>query len=461
MHKRLVSLLTALAILLLFCIIPSPEGLSRTATISLGLLLAGILLWITEVMPLAISALLLMVLMPYLGVMNFATVWAKFISSVIFFVIAAFGLTVALLKTNIPLRITATLMQWSGTNAPKLVLGFMFCTALVSTIVTNTADCALFMGLALSLLRANNAVPGKSNLGKCLMIGVPLAAMLGGGVTPAGVSINIMAMNMFSTHTGITISFFDWIVMGLPMCMILLPICWWCLVKTFKPEEIAEESLQAILEQAEVLGPMNIVEKKVLIIIALLLVLWVSSTWVPAIDATAVAVFGLVVMFLPGVDLLTFDELSKGVSWNIILMIGGVQSLASGILSTGAAAWLVKTAMAVVDGGSNVAIMAGASTLVAFLHVIIPVGTAIVGMTTIPLSDLAVMTGISPVAMTVMLAFLGSISFVLPIDCVPIITYSLGYYKMIDMIKVGWFPTIVLIAYCTIVLPVLAWMLGY
>jgi solute carrier family 13 (sodium-dependent dicarboxylate transporter), member 2/3/5 len=460
-NKRVVSLLAAVAIVLLFCLMPIPDGLNRGGLISLGLLLAGILLWITEAMPLAISALLLMVLMPYLGVTNFPNVWAKFISPVIFFVIAAFGLTVALLKTNIPLRITASLMKWSGTNAPKLVFGFLLCTALVSTIVTNTADCALFMGLALSMLRANNSIPGKSNLGKCLMMGVPMAAVIGGGVTPAGVSINIMAMNMFTSHTGITIKFLDWVAMGLPMAIILLPICWWCLIRAFKPEDISEESLQTVLKQADVLGPLNIVEKKVLAIVTLMLVFWVAGNWVPALDATAVAVFGLVVMFLPGVDLLTFDELTKGVSWNVVLLIGGVQSLAAGILSTGAAGWLVKSAMAVVAGASNTTIMAGATTLLSFLHVIIPVGPAIAGMTTIPLADVASLTGISPVAMTVMVAFWGAISFVLPIDCVPLITYGQGYYKMIDMVKAGWFPTIVLIAYCTFVLPVLARMLGY
>jgi len=161
------------------------------------------------------------------------------------------------------------------------------------------------------------------------------------------------------------------------------------------------------------------------------------------------------------VDLLTFDELVKGVSWNVVLLIGGVQSLAAAIVSSGAATWIVKSVMNVVAGASDTAIMGGTSILVAILHIIIPVGPAIAGMTTIPLADIATMTGISPVAMVVMVAFWSAISFVLPIDCVPLITYGLGYYKMTDMIKVGWFPTIVLVAYCTFVLPVIAKMLGY
>lgn len=461
MRKRQISLLIALAVLAVFCFMPVPEGLTRPGTIAIGLLLTGMVMWITEAIPLAISAFLLMVLMPYLGVMTFPNVWAKFISSVIFFVIAAFGLTVALMKTNIPLRITATLMKWSGPNSKKLVFGFLCCTALLSTIVTNTANCALFMGLALALLKGNNAVPGVSNLGKCLMMGIPMASMIGGGVTPAGVSINIMVLGMVNAHTGMNISFLDWVIMGLPMAIIMLPVVWFCLVTAFKPENISPEALQGILKQAKELGPMNLVEKKVLSIVVLMLIFWVASSWFPKIDATAVALIGLVVMFLPGVDVLTFEELTKGVSWTVVLLIGGVQSLAAGILSTGAATWMVKSVMSMVAGASNTAIMAGASTLMAFLHVIIPVGPAIAGMTAIPFADIAAMTGISPAAMAIMIAFWSAITFVLPLDCVPLITLGLGYYKMTDFVKAGWLPTIVLIAYTTLVLPVLAKMLGY
>jgi len=461
MRKKQISLLVSLAILVIFCLMPVPDGLTRPGIISIGLLLTGIVMWITEAIPLAISALLLMVLMPYLGVTTFPKVWTSFISSVIFFVIAAFGLTVALMKTNIPLRITATLMKWSGTNARKLVFGFLVCTALLSTIVTNTANCALFMGLALALLNANKAIPGKSNLGKCLMMGVPMASAVGGGVTPAGVSINIMVMGMFNSHTGMNISFLDWVIMGLPMAIIMVPVCWWCLVTAFKPEDISNEALQSVLKQAKDLGAMNMIEKKVLTIIGLMLIFWVASSWIPKIDATAVAIIGLVVMFLPGVDVLSFEELTKGVSWTVVLLIGGVQSLAAGILSTGAATWMVQSVMSLVAGASSMAIMGGASALLAFLHVIIPVGPAIAGMTVIPFSDIAVLTGISPAAMAIMIAFWSAITFVLPLDCVPLITYGLGYYKMTDFVKAGWFPTIVLLAYTTVVLPAIAKIMGY
>ncbi len=459
-NKKWVGLIIAILVVVLAYFLPAGANLSQPGKMSLAILVAGIVLWVMEVMPLAVTAFLLMVCLPYFGILDWHTTWAKFISPVIFFVIATFAITVALLKTNLATRIAGILISWSKGEPKKLVLGFIVGTALLSSVCNNVPACSLFMGLALSILTANGSSPGKSNLGKCLMIGVPFGAMLGGAMTPAGTSINIMAMGLLKQGTGIDISFLDWMLFGVPFAILMIPFCWLSLILIFKPEPVSDEAINSINELVAKAGKLEKNEIKILVIILTLLVLWIASTWVSWLDATGIAVMGLVAMFFPGIEVITWDEFVKGVSWEVVIMIGGVQSVASGILATGAASWLVHTALAdsAVWGGT---ILAGAvATVVSILHVVCPVGPAIAGMATVPIAELAKLAGASPIVFTVIVGFGAAITFILPLDCVPLITYGKGYYRMGEMVKAGLFPTLCLIVICALFMPLIGHMVG-
>ena len=459
--KKNIGLAIAVVILIGTLIIPAPEGLNVAGKNALGLLLAGIVLWITEAVPLGISAMLLMILLPLYGVTEkLAIVFKDFMSPVIFFVIATFAITTVIMKTPLATRITGKILDWAGDDSKKLVLGFCIAAALLSTVTSNVPTCALFMALGLTVLECTGGKPGKSNLGKCLMIGIPFATMIGGGGTPAGTSINIMAIGLLEQAANVQISFLDWMIMAMPMVIIMVPIAWFTIVTVFKPEPIKQSDLVSLKKTIDDLGPMSSQEKKVITIIAVMLVLWVASTWFPVLDTTMVAIAGLVVMFLPGVNVITWDDFVAGVSWNIILLIGGVSALASGILSTGAASWLVTATMSGAAGWGATITTLGASALMTLMHVLVPVGPAIVGMATPPIAGLAVISGASAAALTVMVAFMAAITFILPIDCVPLLTYGKGYYTMPDFVKAGIVPTIALILYCTFLLPHLAVLVG-
>src|SRR5690606_22479032 len=118
------------------------------------------------------------------------------------------------------------------------------------------------------------------------------------------------------------------------------------LVNIFKPEPISKQDLKSIQDEIAEVGPMSTQEKKVVGIISIMVVLWVASTWIPALDIYTVAIAGLVAMFLPGINVLTWEEFVDGVSWNIVMLIGGAQAIAAGLLNNGAADWIVNTALA-------------------------------------------------------------------------------------------------------------------
>lgn len=460
--KQNIGLIIGIAILILTALLPAPAGLSVAGKNSIGLLVSGIVMWVTEALPLAISAMMLMILLPFYGVTpQLSDVFKDFVSPVIFFIIATFALTTIIIKTPLATRLTRRLVGWAGDSSEKLVLGFMIGVAFLSAVMSNVPTTLLFMALGIAILQANNAQVGKSNLGKCIMIGIPFAAMLGGAATPAGTAINIMAMYLLEQATSIHITFLGWMVMGIPIVVIMVLVSWWYLIKVFPPEKISHTNMSYLYDDPASLGPLSGQEKKVITIITAMLVLWISSTWVPWLDTTTVAIAGLVTMFLPGINVITWDEFISDVSWEIVLLIGGVQSLAAGILNTGAADWMVSSFITVAAQWGSVLTTAAASTLMAFMHVIIPVGPAIAGMSVIPMAGVASSIGANPVVYVMLTAFMSGITFLLPIDCVPLITYSRGYYSMGNFIRAGWFPTVVLILLCTFLLPPLAALAGY
>lgn len=455
--KSFIGLFSAVIVFIaLVFFVPEVEGLTSPGMASLALLIAAIILWVLEALPLAISTLLVMICMPYLDIMPAFQVWKEFMSPVFFFVLATFALTGALVKTNIPIRIAGFLLKWAGKNGKKLVLGFIAGTAFLSSIMSNVPSCALFSSLAIAILKANgDPKPGESSLGKALMIGIPFGSVMGGFATPAGTSINILALNMFEQTTGQTITFLNWMLVGIPLTAVGILVCAWGIVLVHKPEKITDEAIESAQKMLDDAGPLSVLEKKVITIIVLMFAFWILGTWVPAFDTTIVAMAGMIAFFLPGVNVLTWNEFVDSCSWEAIFMIGGVQSIAAGILGTGAAAWLVNSTLAGAVHWPVALTLLVASALAAILHVIVPTGPAVVGLALIPFIGVANLTGINPITITFIVVWWSGVTYLLPIDTVPLITYGYKYYRIPDMFKAGILPTIIMTGIAAAMIPFL------
>ena len=388
--KRLALIGVAVAIIVIAHFLPTPEGLSYAGKMAIALMVSGIVLWVTEPVPMAISGLALMCLMPGFGIFPYngtPGVWANFISNVIFFILASFGITSALLKTKIPTKIVFTLMHITKGNAKLTVLMFMVATAVISAFVSNLPCTALFAGIAVSsILKIEGCEPGKSNLGRALMIGITYASVVGGQSIPSGSAMNIMAMNVLAANTGIEISFLDWTAICMPIALVLLAACWLSVTLVFRPEPISAATMACIEEKGRAVGRLETLDWKVLGIMGVTFALWIASNWT-GWDATAIAVLCLVLFFLPGLDVLTWREYTASVSWNIVLLIGCVQSIAGGIKEQGAASWLFGATvgkMAV----SAFAVVAATAVALPLMRLIIPVGPALIAISLIPLAGM-------------------------------------------------------------------------
>lgn len=469
---RIAFIVAAAAIVVCGMVLPTPDGLTYAGKMSIALLLAGLVLWVAEPVPLFISGLAIMILLPCSGVSPFLNatdpstgattigIWGNFISNVIFFILASFGITAALLKTRIPKKLVFTLLKAARGSSRGVVGAFMLVAAVISLFISDLPCIALLTGIAVSsILELQGLEPGKSNLGKALMIGITYAGVVGGQGIPSGSAMNIMAMGMLQAQAGIQISFLGWSIICMPIAAILLVVCWLSVTTVFKLEPIDQAILDHIQEEYEQSGKLDAFDWKVIAIIGLAFCLWVASNWT-GWDITAISILCLVLFFLPGVDVLTMPEYMRSVSWNVVILIGCVQSIASGVKDTGAAKWLFSSTLgnAALAGAPMVALVAA---LLPLLKILIPVGPAFIAICLIPLTGMAPALGVSPVVFAVMIGVNASTTFIMGVDSANLLSYRYRYWTLVDFFKAGILPTIAMIAlHATILLPLVG-LAGY
>ncbi|MCB6561582.1 anion permease [Gordonibacter urolithinfaciens] len=341
------------------------------------------------------------------------------------------------------------------------MLGFMCATTLVSTVMSDVPCTVLFLGFALTILKAADAKPLQSNLGRCLMIGIPIAAVTGGMATPAGSSFNVVAMNILQQATGTSISFLDWVLVALPVVIIMTPICWFFITAILKPEPIADSCLQGIRDQAAGAKKIEAYEVKAILVIGAMLVLWIVGNWVPVLNATVVALIGLTVMFLPGMDLLTWKEFQGSVPWGIVIMCGTIMSMGGVVEATGGAAFLAGaiSGSGVMDLGFFAA-FALLLALIYLLHTVCPIGVAILSIFLPIMITLCAGFGVSPAVPTIALAVVVAGNYLMPVNPTVMLTYGEGYYTFGDMFKTGIVPSVALVLIMAAWMPFIVGVMG-
>ena len=459
--RNLILTLISVAIVVISAVIPTPNGLDRHGMLVLGLMIGALIMWVSEAVNMAVTTLLVCVLIPFFGIMPAAEMYSSFAGKVFFFMIGIFSIATALATTSIPTRIAGFILNWAGKNPRKLVLGFTIGTALLSSIMSKVPSCALFATLGISILKVNgDPKPGTSNLGKCLMMAIPAGAVIGGFMTPAGGPTNLIAIDALDA-VGIRITFLDWLIQGYPIGLICCVIFALCVCLIFKPEEITDAAIVGAKEMISGSGKMQPREWKALIIVAAMFVLWVLSTWVPLFDTTLVALLGMCLLFMPGIEVITWKQYCENSNWDALFLIGGVGAIAAAASATGATFWLINTVLADAVNWSPIVVLIALSAVACVMHVLCPSGPAVVGLLCAPMIILAQNTGVSVTGTAGIAAFWGAVTFMLPTDAVPMFTYAYGYYSVKDMVKNGWLPSIIMIVFVAIAIPFAMGLLGY
>lgn len=456
-----IGLLLAITILVGMNFIPTGNILTEAGRNTLGILIAMLVLLITEPIPIGVTCILGIGLLPlFKAVSNIPEALSGYTNPIVFFVLVSFGISAAITKVPLSKRLLVKIMSSFGKDVKMILLSIMICAALISSIVSNVAATAIFITVILQFLNIYTDESERRSTGKSFMIGLPVASMVGGMLTPAGSSLNLMCINLLEQLTGIRITFLQWMVCGIPIVAIILPLAWFIIIKIHPPVELTSEDIRKYIETLEVPSKFSFNEIYVLSLVSIMLVLWVLSSWVPAFNITLVAIMGFSLLFLPKISILTWEEFLDSVSWPAFFLVGTIISIGNCLVANGVSDWIAATLFPDAINLPIYGLVFTVAIAVFFMLVLVPVAPALISMLVAPLIGLAGIANVSPVLMIMTLGLCVANCYLLPLDTVPLLTYMTGYYKISEMSKATGLIQLCMVVAVTIWLPMALSILG-
>lgn len=437
MKKRYIGAVLFVLFFIVYRFIPSSDAFPPEQINALSFLFLCMILWFTEFIPLGASALLILALPFVMGMSTLKETLVPFPNPIIFFVIATFALSGALTKVPLAKRLLLFLLKTAGGSVNLFLLAVMSATFLISSIMSNIPATAMFIPICMSFLECYERDEDKKSAGRAFMIGLAVAGMVGGTITPAGSSNNLISLSILEETGGVAIRFIDWMLICAPIAFIILPISWLLIVLVFKPAKIEKAKIDSFRHGLEALPRPDAKEIIVGAVMLTMIVLWVLSSWYPRLDTSIVAIAGMAVMFLPGIDIFTWKEFSKEVSWAVVLMVGSVLCVGGILIKSGVAGRLGDLLFSVTPGMSAAVLILKLALFICVMQLLIPNGPAVIASTTPLVIAAANAVGINPAMLTIPLCVLASWTIIIPLSAVPMVTYSFGYYKVTDIGKVG------------------------
>ncbi len=354
--KKNIGLILGPLVYLLIKLFYNPNELSEEGLAILASTLWVAIWWVTEAVPIYVTALIPIILFPLSGGLELKQTTSAYGHKFVFLFVGGFILAIAIEKWRLHKRIALNIINIVGTKKSNIILGFMIATAFLSMWISNTATAVMIMpvGLAIiSQLKDNpNTLENENTIfGKTLMLAIAYSASIGGMATLIGTPPNLVLAGVIKTSYDIEINFLQWMSFGLPISLLLLFICWKYLTSIaykFKDENF-KSGLEEINDQIKNLGKFSYEEKSVLIVFIATALAWITQSFIikkliPEIDDTIIAIIAAVVLFiLPDKSgdnkLLSWSDAVK-LPWGILLLFGGGMALAKGFDSSGLAIWI-------------------------------------------------------------------------------------------------------------------------
>ena len=430
--KQLTGIGLAAMILIGMMFIPATEDLTQAGIRTIGMLIAFLVMLITNPFRLFHTGLFFLGLMPVLGVApTFGAALSGLGNPVILFVIASFGIAAAFTTLPLSKRILAALLRRFGKDIRHILLAIMTSGFLISGFVSSVPTCAVFMVIALNFLELYDDPEEKKRSARAFMIGVPVSIMIGAIMTPIGGAISLIALDRLYAFTGTTIPFIQWMVMGIPVAVVTLPLAWWLIMKIHKPVEVSEEKVEKFIKSLDIPVRITRPEKIVLAVTCIMMALWIISSWVKGINVMVVAILGVCVLCIPQLKTLQFETFVKNIGWDPVFLAAAVFAMGDLMVSNGVSDWIISILPAL-DVSTPVFI--GFTAVLLFtLLLVIPIGPSLIIIMAAPLIALSISAGVSPAIVMLAAAVCCNCSFLLPLDTVALLTYSKGHYSIKDM----------------------------
>lgn len=458
--KRLFGLLLGPLLFALILLLPAPAGMEAPARAVLACTAWIAAWWILEPVPIPVTSLLPIVLLPLTGGLQVGATTAAYGNPLIFLFLGGFVLALALEEWNLHKRIALTIIMWVGTNQQKIVLGFMAATGVLSMWISNTATAMLMMPIGMAIVLQIGTFKGigkmgqENSFGKALMLGIAYAASIGGMGTLIGTPANAIFAAIVKEMFGQEVSFARWMLLGIPLSLVLIVLCWYYLVRIAFPLQTEDTGgKKGIEQQLQALGPVQPEEKRMATVFILTAIAWISRSYllnplVPALDDSMIAMAAAVAIFvIPAPSkgnrqgLLTWEAAPK-LPWGILLLFGGGLAIAAGFQQSGLASY-IGTQLTQLQGLSLLGIILAIVLLMNFLTEVTS-NTATATMMLPILASLAVAIEVHPYGLMAAAGLASSCAFMLPVATPPnAVVFSSGYIRMQDMVKTGFWLNLV------------------
>ncbi len=367
MNKKYIGFFLGIIVFLLILLLTDlePGKPEVTATLAVALLMA--IWWVSETIPLAVTALLPIILFPLLGVLDGKAVSETYINHIIFIFIGGFIMALAMEKWNLHKRIALKLLVWIGVSPGRILLGFMLATAFLSMWISNTATAMMMIPIVISVVMSLEESLSKNQVSKYavgLFLAIAYSASVGGMATLVGSPTNLVCPKMLNLlYPGSPdIAFIDWLKFALPVSVIMLVMVWLVIYTIYKPgKKWKNVDSGHFKKQYKELGKPSYEEKVVFVLFLFLALLWITRTGIEMgritiygwaklfktpsyINDGTVAIFISVLLFIfpagkgTGKRIMDWKTAQK-LPWNIVLLFGGGFALALGFQESGLAIW--------------------------------------------------------------------------------------------------------------------------
>ncbi len=411
-------------------------GFGTQQQIVLALTFSALVMWLSELVPLHVTALLIPFLLVILGGFKPAEAFSPFFDSIIVLVLGGFAIAFALSKYKVDEYLGHKLVH-RGSGPRMVLLSLMAVTAFLSMWMANSAAAALMMPIGIIILKENKMLPGKSKFGKSMVLGIGFAATIGGLGTMVGSTPNVLVAK-FLTQAGYSFGFIDWSYYGLPMMIALIISTFTILTLLFKPE-VKKISIKDVEKK------LNINQKKVLAIFLITVILWITSE-LHKIDIGTISLVPIFLLYAFG--LLKTEDFKK-LDWPALILIGGGISLGYAMHTSGLDVTMANALNTMITGQPAIMIAIVIITfgvaLTAFAS-----NTAAASVMVPMMIPLAVVTGINPRTLAFLAGVGVSLDFIMPSGTPPTtIAYSTSYVKLKELVKAGLLVSAAAIAICT------------
>ena len=446
----------------------SQETMPREAWLVAGVGIWMATWWSTEAIPVAATAFIPLVSFPLLQVMPVKAVAQSYAHPTIFLFMGAFVLALAVEKWSLHRRIALTVLSKTGTDGRKLILGFMLAAALLSMWMTNTSTAMMLLPIAASVaaMVAEKSV-GVSSADKrrsqvALLLALAYATTIGGMSTIIGTPPNVLLAGFVEETYGRQIAFFDWMLIGLPLALVLLPLGWLVLTRVAFRVDIpaSPEAAEVIRDMRIEMGVMSAPERRVGLLFLMVVALWMSRKWLNTIsgleglsDAGIVMAAALLLFVIPSEKgsasrLMDWEDVAR-LPWGVLILFGGGLALAAQVSGSGLAVWLGESLLPVVNLGPLVLIVAAAGLVVFLTELTSNLATTATFLPVI--AAIAAQSGIEPLVLCVPVTLAASCAFMLPVATPPnAIVFSSGVLTIPEMVRAGFFMNLVALVVLTL-----------